>query len=90
MFLFLPMCPGRQWRRPSLPLNGQRGHFPQGLKRLACEADYSNPSSVEVRKKVELYLRAMVTVLNTNFMILSSKGKSVPLQASGAQRVPGS
>lgn len=50
------------------PLNGQRRHSPQGLKRLAREADYPNPSSVEVRKKWSCTsAQQMVTVLNTKF-----------------------
>jgi hypothetical protein len=36
---------------------GTRGSFP-GVKRLGREADYSLPSSVEVKEWVELYLHS--------------------------------
>jgi hypothetical protein len=44
-----PPRPGRFWGLPSLLSNGYLGFFSQWVKRSGLEADYSPPSSFEVK-----------------------------------------
>jgi hypothetical protein len=50
-------CPDRPWGPPSLLYNGYRV-FPGGKVRRGRDADPSNPSSAEVKNRVELYLHS--------------------------------
>jgi hypothetical protein len=51
-------CSSGFWDQPSLLFNVHPGSFPQGVRKLRCEADHSPPSSVKV-KNVGLSLLAI-------------------------------
>jgi hypothetical protein len=56
-FFSSPPRPERLWDPPSLLSDGYLRSFP-GVKRPVREADYSPPSSAEVKECVELYLQS--------------------------------